>query len=189
MLMKKISEDIYLFENIIPESDSQYVINAIEKYSAWQEAKVFGDLENYRKTKVDYLSTRCGTNSSLYRAHSILGYNFKLAFENLIECYKYEDGQNYLSYSGDEGIQILKYQKGEYYKEHIDAGINLKRVHSCIMFLNEEYLGGEIYFPRQKIKIKGKTGDLIFFPSAFTHPHIACEIKEGTKYTGVVWSY
>ena len=189
MLIKKLSEDIYLFENIIPPSDCQYIINSIEKYPAWEDAKVFGNLENYRKTKVDYLSNRYGMNSSLYKAHAILGYNFKLAFENLIEFYKYEDGQIYLSYSGDEGIQILKYQEDEYYREHIDAGVNLKRVHSCVMFINDEYLGGEIYFPRQKIKIKGKTGDLVFFPSAFTHPHIACEIKKGLKYTAVVWSY
>lgn len=189
MLIKKISEDIYLFKKAISRFDCQYIINTIENHSAWEDAKVFGDLKNYRKTKVDYLSNRYGLNSNLYKAHSILGYSFKLTFENLTQYYKYENGQTYLSYSGDEGIQILKYEKNEYYQEHIDAGFNLKRTHSCVMFLNEEYQNGEIYFPRQKIKIKGKTGDILFFPSTFTHPHAACQVNDGIKYTAVVWSF
>ena len=32
-------------------------------------------------------------------------------------------------------------------------------------------------------------GDIIFFPSNFTHPHIAQEVKSGIKYTAVMWSF
>ena len=188
MNMKKISDDIICFKKVFGKDECQYIIKTIEEHPAWQEAKTLGDVENYRKTKVDYLATRYGTNSQLFKAHSIIGYNFKVAFEDLMNIYKKNENESHLFYTGDEGVQVLKYEPGEYYHEHIDGGPSMNRIHSCVMFLNEEYEGGEISFPRQKIDFKGKTGDVIFFPSNFTHPHIAREVTTGIKYTAVMWS-
>lgn len=186
---KMIGNDIFLFRKIIPKNDCELITETIENYPAWEEAKIFGFKENHRKTKVDYLSVRYGFNSDLYRAHAIIGYNFKKSFEFLKNEYLNSDNESYLYYKGDEGVQILKYETGEFYREHIDMGQDVNRTHSCIMYLNDEYEGGETEFIRQKIKFKGKVGDIIFFPSSFTHPHIAHQITSGTKYTAVIWSF
>lgn len=185
---EKISSDIILFREGFTKHECEYILDTIEEYPSWEEAKTFGDIDNYRKTKVDYLANRYGNNSQLFRAHSIIGYNFKVAFEHLMHFYKKNERESHLFYTSDEGVQILKYEPGEYYHEHIDSGPKVKRIHSCVMFLNDNYLGGEIVFPRQEIKFKGQTGDIIFFPSTFTHPHIANEVIEGVKYTAVIWS-
>lgn len=186
---EKISDDIILFRNGFTNEECQYILETIETYPQWEDATTFGNLENYRKTKVDFLVNRYGLNSKLFRAHAIIGYNFKVAFEHLANLYKKNENESHIYYTGDEGVQILKYEPGEYYNEHIDSGPQVKRVHSCVIFLNEEYKGGEISFPRQRIDFKGSTGDILFFPSTFTHPHIAKEVTEGVKYTAVMWSY
>jgi hypothetical protein len=185
---EKISSDIILFKKSFTDDECEYIINTIETYPAWEEATTFGKIENYRKTKVDYLVKRYGINSQLFKAHSIIGYNFKVAFESLMNFYKKNENESHLFYTSDEGVQILKYEPGEYYHEHIDSGPQVKRIHSCVMFLNDEYEGGEISFPRQELDFKGETGDIIFFPSNFTHPHIAKEVKSGVKYTAIMWS-
>lgn len=183
-----IGQDIFLFKNFLLKDDCDFITNTIESFPAWEEAKTAGNVDGYRKTQVDYLTNRYGQNSKLYKVHSTIGYHFKMAFEYLTEEYKIEN-KSYLYYTGDEGIQILKYGQNQFYKEHIDSGINLKRVHTCLIYLNDEYEGGETFFPRQQLLFKGEIGDLIFFPSTFTHPHIAKEVKNGNKYMAVMWSY
>ena len=138
MIPEMIANDIFLFKNIISEENCQYILETIEKYPAWEEATTIGQLENYRKTKVDYLVNRYGSNSELYKAHSIIGYHFKLSFESLMNEYKKNENETYLFYTGDEGVQILKYEPGEFYHEHIDNGPMTKRIHSSIIFLNNE---------------------------------------------------
>lgn len=53
----------------------------------------------------------------------------------------------------------------------------------CVMYLNDEYEGGEIYFPAYDIEIKPKAGDLIFFPGSNLYMHGVREIKSGIRYT------
>jgi Rps23 Pro-64 3,4-dihydroxylase Tpa1-like proline 4-hydroxylase len=184
-----IGSDIFVFESVISKEECKYIINTIEKYPAWQEAKTVGEIEDHRKTQVDFLVNRYGNNSELYKAHSIIGYNFKKVFEKLATIYSAGEDSTHLFYTNDEGVQILKYQPGEFYKEHIDNGPMTKRIHSCIIYLNDDYEGGETKFKRQDLIFKGKIGDIIFFPSCFTHPHEAMEVISGLKYTAVIWSF
>lgn len=53
----------------------------------------------------------------------------------------------------------------------------------CIMYLNDDYGGGEIYFPAYEIEIKPKPGDLIFFPGSHLYMHGVKEIVSGNRYT------
>ena len=80
---------------------------------------------------------------------------------------------------------------GDYYKEHIDGGFNLevKRTVSFIFYLNDSFTGGGTYFPKQDVTISPNIGDVLIFPSSYTHPHEAQTITEGTKYSAVIWSY
>jgi predicted 2-oxoglutarate/Fe(II)-dependent dioxygenase YbiX len=86
-----------------------------------------------------------------------------------------------------EPYSVLKYESGEQYKSHYDGTSSLARIISAICYLNDDYVGGEIEFINQKIKIKPEPGMLIVFPSNFAFSHIAHPIKEGTKYAMVTW--
>lgn len=86
-----------------------------------------------------------------------------------------------------ESYSMLKYQGGEEYKEHYDGSSHTGRVISAIVYLNNNYEGGEIEFPTFKVKIKPQPGMLILFPSNFAYRHIAHPVTTGTKYCLVTW--
>jgi len=59
---------------------------------------------------------------------------------------------------------------------------------SSIIYLNDDYEGGEIEFPNQKFKYKPKSGDAVIFPSGGTeHVHKVNTIKNGLRYTIAMW--
>ena len=87
----------------------------------------------------------------------------------------------------NEGINVLKYQTGEEYKAHYDGGSGSGRAVSPILYLNDEYTGGEIEFVNFNVKIKPKAGTFLLFPSTYAYAHIAHPVKTGTKYAFVTW--
>ena len=61
---------------------------------------------------------------------------------------------------------------------------------SIIIALNDDYEGGEFYFPTQDFKIKLKKGQIIAFPPYWTHPHMVDSPTDGTyRYTINTWLY
>lgn len=86
-----------------------------------------------------------------------------------------------------EGYSLLKYSGGQYYKAHYDGGTDTARSISAILYLNDDYTGGEIEFVNFGIKIKPKAGMLILFPSNYAYRHIAHPVETGTKYAIVTW--
>jgi hypothetical protein len=61
---------------------------------------------------------------------------------------------------------------------------------SIIIALNDDYDGGEFYFPIQDFKIKLKKGQIIIFPPYWTHPHMVYTPLNGTsRYTINTWLF
>ena len=100
-----------------------------------------------------------------------------------------------------EPVQFLSYPPGGHYKEHIDTeAYNYetrkweildmptgRRDISFLFYLNEEFGGGEIEFPRMGLTIKPKTGMMIAFPSYKEYPHKVHPVTWGTRHTLVCW--
>jgi prolyl 4-hydroxylase len=66
-----------------------------------------------------------------------------------------------------EPLTILRYRPGQQYKPHHDAGGRERgldmRHWTALIWLNEEYDGGETSFPELKLKVRGGIGDLLVF--------------------------
>ena len=86
-----------------------------------------------------------------------------------------------------EPYAVLRYSGGEQYGFHYDGGTGSRRSISVLIYLNDDYEGGEIEFPNFKLKIKPKAGTLILFPSNYAYGHIAHPVTSGTKYVIVTW--
>ena len=78
-------------------------------------------------------------------------------------------------------IRILKYDTGQFIKDHTDVG-SLTRA-SCTLNLNENYTGGQFRFFDGKIKHSFKTGDAIIFPADPIWIHGTEPITKGTRYS------
>ena len=64
-----------------------------------------------------------------------------------------------------EPLQVLRYRPGQQYRPHFDAipGLANQRVATALVYLNEDYEGGETCFVRSGLKVKGRRGDAIVF--------------------------
>jgi len=69
-----------------------------------------------------------------------------------------------------EPLQVLCYAPGEQYHEHSDAlpGVapRQQRILTFLVYLNEDYEGGETSFPSAGLKFRGRTGDGLLFRNA-----------------------
>lgn len=52
-----------------------------------------------------------------------------------------------------------------------------------LFYLNDEYEGGELYFPNQNVQFKPKKGGAYFFPGDMNYIHGITEITSGERYT------
>ncbi|MBP2559201.1 Rps23 Pro-64 3,4-dihydroxylase Tpa1-like proline 4-hydroxylase [Neorhizobium galegae] len=78
-----------------------------------------------------------------------------------------------------------KYTPGCHIKPHTDTDFyNTSRIFTGVYYLNEEYEGGEIYFPKFGVSLRPKAGSLLLFFSEFLHG--VQPISAGERYS-VVW--
>jgi predicted 2-oxoglutarate/Fe(II)-dependent dioxygenase YbiX len=82
---------------------------------------------------------------------------------------------------------MLRYKGGQQYKAHADGTTADGRSVSAIVYLNNDYEGGEVEFVNFGVKIKPEPGMLLLFPSNYPYTHIAHPVISGTKYAIVTW--
>jgi Rps23 Pro-64 3,4-dihydroxylase Tpa1-like proline 4-hydroxylase len=90
-------------------------------------------------------------------------------------------------YDSFEVFNILKYGVGQKFINHVDDHPNYHRRVSMVYYMNENYSGGEISFPRFNIEYKPEANDLLIFPSGYTYNHSVSPVKSGTRYAIVGW--
>lgn len=79
---------------------------------------------------------------------------------------------------------INKYFEGQYMGPHVDWNEhNSDITYTIVVYLNDDYEGGELYFvdPQIDIKIKPKAGSVVMFPSTLPYLHQSCKIVKGRK--------
>ena len=55
--------------------------------------------------------------------------------------------------------------------------------------LNDDYIGGTLMFPRQKVSNQDiSPGDLLIWPSQITHEHYSTVLEQGEKYSITIWT-
>ena len=112
----------------------------------------------------------------------------KIAADNAINlCLKdYEKSYGYFDLEG-EGWALLKYEVGDFFKVHTDASRAYPRQVSTVYYINDDYTGGEIFFPYIKLEVKPKKDEFLVFPSTNLFSHYAKEVLTGTKYSMPNW--
>jgi Rps23 Pro-64 3,4-dihydroxylase Tpa1-like proline 4-hydroxylase len=98
----------------------------------------------------------------------------------------YGERYTHLNVSKGEGLRIMRYPEGGFYKVHTDARAN-ERILSGILYLNTDIEGGHTLFPTQQVEIQPREGRLVLFPSNFVYPHESLPVTKGVKYAVVGW--
>jgi hypothetical protein len=99
-----------------------------------------------------------------------------------------------------EPLQILHYGAGGHYIPHVDAetlykdegGLDmwektLDRDLSVVYFLNDDFTGGQLFFPELDLTVEPAAGTLVCFPSDHNYIHGVQPVISGHRYTVVTW--
>jgi len=88
--------------------------------------------------------------------------------------------------SREKVMHLLKYKESGFLPAHSDHGIS-SRVLSALLYLNDDYEGGNIMFRHCGIDMKPEAGSLLFFPSNFIYVHEVAAITSGVRYSLPNW--
>lgn len=102
-----------------------------------------------------------------------------------------------------EDISIVRYQASEMYREHYDAcatkrhcqtNDRIYRKATIILYLNDDFEGGETYFPKIGLNVKPKTGKAVLFYNTddtgqeiLESLHAGNPVKSGEKWIATLW--
>ena len=97
-----------------------------------------------------------------------------------------------------EPLHVLRYGPGQQYRPHHDAHafgpVKKRRVATALLYLNEEYEGGETHFPKLGFQVSAGTGDLLIFHNLDKDKqpdprmiHAGRPVKSGRKWVAMRW--
>lgn len=95
-----------------------------------------------------------------------------------------------------EPLQVLRYRAGQEYKPHVDAvpGYANQRFLTMLVYLNDNYKGGETKFLKTGLTLKGKRGDALLFRNTNADGstdemamHAGLPVKGGVKLLASRW--
>jgi hypothetical protein len=193
ILCTNIHYGINLYRNAIDKETCQNIINSLEEEISlnkrgikWHGATVNGETRTDHarncydlKYKRDHVGKYIEDSEVLKNCYDLVNVSLDKTLRH------YESLWNFnIKYK--EAFNFVKYLPGEYFKIHADHGPYYTCTVSAVVYLNDDYEGGEIEFPRHGVTLKPQAGDIILFPSNFVYEHASLNIKSGTKYSVVI---
>jgi len=168
------------FTNLFSAAECKYLMEATG--NAFEPSMVF---DANRRLVRDQIRTSDGaTIHWLIEDPAIVALNRRVA---AISQSAYENG---------EALALLRYSPGQEYRPHFDfvSGATNRRLQTALIYLNDEYEGGETQFVRTGLKVKGGAGDVILFrnegadggPNPLSE-HAGMPVTKGTKYLATRW--
>ena len=179
------SPKILIYKNALSQNISEHIIR---KYSLKLNQSAVTD-----GTKI--LSSKFRTSSSSFLNDDDI--NISTLRDSVCRLYGFNK-------ENSENFQYAKYEVGQEYAPHYDAfdvdeinkhGHNKQRVITNIIYLNDEFTGGETYFPQLDISIKPEAGMMISFENCmaettYLNPfslHQSKPILSGEKHILTLW--
>jgi Rps23 Pro-64 3,4-dihydroxylase Tpa1-like proline 4-hydroxylase len=186
---------IHEIKNVIPSNICKEIINRFEKSDEKSEGQTTAgiDLELKKTTDLNIsIDNKLWIKINRYVSEKMMDQVIKYIKHLSSNVYKFSDNVKFFNafgeyFGGDlsmTGLQIQKYEPGDYFKPHIDSGgITDTRLLALILYLNtvDENQGGETWFYNDQ-EIRPEEGKLLIFPCTWTYLHEGKQIKEGYKY-------
>ena len=192
--MKRISQEIvpgiYIVENYISKDTSEFLIKSISPHLIeTPRHQIYGgpggiDLVNpdgigdYGDFK-DYNIALDIYNGLVFSINNLVSQTFKS--EHRIKSYFFscmKDG-------AFNDIHMDNYHEDENGQLHVRPKFISNK--SGLIYLNNDYVGGELVFPKQGLSIKPEIGSLIFFEGDHKRPHGVNQVISGSRYNLVTF--
>jgi hypothetical protein len=184
-VVTNITDDILLVENFLSKKELDYIFNIIDTTSEeeWyveyhSNLKIFC-MEKFGRDDIDNLVaegkfeiTKDWDDKNLSISKHYISNVIYNRLNNLIR-----NANKSLELSGFATIQRM--QEGVELKSHTDQHTDPSIQYASIIYLNDNYNAGEIFFENLGINIKPSAGSLLLFPGNDEHEHGVRHVKKG----------
>jgi hypothetical protein len=185
----RYTKDIIIYENFLTQEECQNVIKLLNKHAS--------------SNKISW------TPISFYESYSsilpqdddpdLLDFNLPLNFfsnlkNRIVDAVASVHDLN-PSIITEVGYHTQKWEPGAYARihsdntdEHGNSGPFARSKYAAFLYLNDDFDGGILKFPKQDLEIKPSIGMLAAFDGGFNNMHEVTVIKNGVRYTiGSFW--
>lgn len=178
---KAYIENIKVIDDFISEKECAKIIDFCEENNLFQQSKISNSSSG---TKVSaYRTSSSAMIEGTHQTTPIIS-DLKEKIATLLKC----------DINKIEELQGVRYYKSEGYRPHFDASVLVKRKMTCLLYLNEGFLGGETYFPELGFGVTPKIGRLLIFQNLNENDkvitqsfHQGSPILNGVKYACNIW--
>lgn len=170
-------------DDFLPEHINQILIDSMSGTKSPSTVGVPGEQQpnlDYRQTNIHSLPNELNTNliNTISQIHdTIINPRYNSTLTNI------------------EIPQLLSYDQNGHYDEHNDCEdyVNniltkvVDRDITMIIYLNDNYMGGELEFTKLGLTYRPKKNSMIIFPSYYEFSHRVHPVKSGTRINLVCW--
>ena len=195
IVVENLGLGLHVYHDTFSLDDANRYIETLEsnlgkngKYS-WSEAQVTNSSTPIKKARdcVDFkykqenLGPKNDANSELIDLHEEIYQKLKYCIDDYARYW----GIDIVYY---EAFNFVKYEgEGTHFNIHADHGPAYNCTVSAVIYINDDYKGGDLKFPRlDNLIIKPRVGDIAVFPSNYIYEHASLPMESGTKYCVVV---
>jgi hypothetical protein len=193
----KGTENIVALENFMTTEEQQILYNFAINNTNWDYTEDIVDDEGVVIYDSSYWKDRVASASTLFKYNKEVGRLIEVLQERL----KKEVDKFFNVDAKATGPTVVKWNKGQYQLPHADKELHKYKEWggspevegkpndfphydiAGLFYINDDYEGGELYFPEQGIQFKPKAGAAYFFPGDKNYIHGVTEITSGTRYT------
>jgi hypothetical protein len=176
-------------ENFISSSDLDFLSNAAKNITIWDLTETHYDDNGVMIYDSSYWENRVATSRTLLKNDE----RINPIIEKLQQRLKEEVDEFFGVDAWPTSPAIVRWLPGQFQSPHADKelheGENAGKPNDFpyydiagLFYLNEDYNGGELYFPKQGVQFKPKAGAAYFFPGDLNYIHGVTEITEGIRY-------
>lgn len=178
--MEEIYNNIFIIKEFISIEEQNYLISLIEQSTEedWNSTYINTIKNKQYDNEIDLINAVESRNKFWDdKIFHIPNESFwKDLTERVNSFFKYE-------YEINPMYAIQRQMPGTFLKVHFDQGTNPELQKAVIIYLNDNYNGGELFFPEHNFEVKPEARSMIIFPGTEDYLHGVKEVLDGpTRY-------
>ena len=200
MKLTRYDEHILQYDDVCTDDDSNNIIEWCHKH----RYRGYGgdeDIASMEKTSIrhnksyDITKTLHSTNdeevrSDLEKADTLCNEIFSKVYQSYQQDAKlyqyYTLNVNITTLGSDYVYRCYDGNEKEHYNWHVDRDIRQDLIVSHLLYLNDDFVGGDTKFLIQRLRVKPKKNSMIVFPCGPGFIHKGTPVTSG--YKKIIWS-
>jgi predicted 2-oxoglutarate/Fe(II)-dependent dioxygenase YbiX len=167
------AENIHVVDNFVSPDDLYKIMTYAESIRTWGE---LDDAWDQRVHSFEMIHSNCEDVADFLKS--------------LTDSIRESISEALYAELTEAAPSIVRWRVGDYQSPHadkqeVDGSPNRYPENdiASIVYLNDDYEGGDIYFPNQDLSLRPSAGSLVFFPGDVNYLHGVTAVKRGVRYT------